>query len=95
MNDKSIGDLIKNYRQKANLTQQDLANQLRLGTAQFVSLFERGHSKVPLETLGQIVKLLNIPDSKVKKILLSEYEKELTRKIDLGRQKISRIQKAR
>ncbi len=72
------------------MTQQELADKLKLGTAQFVSLFERGHSKVPLETLGQIVRLLDIPENKVKKILLSEYERELTSKIEMGRQKVKK-----
>lgn len=87
--DMKIGQLVKDYRIKANYTQLELSQKLGHGTSQFVSLFERGHSKIPLETLGKLVVLLQIPESKVKKCLLEQYAFELDNKLKIGKRKVS------
>lgn len=82
-----IGQIIREYRIKANMTQIQLSEALGHETSQFVSLFERGHSKVPLETLGQLVKILQIPEAKIKKLLLQDFEAELESRISAGKKK--------
>ncbi len=87
--DSEIGQLVKDYRLKANYTQLELSIKLGYETSQFVSLFERGHSKIPLETLGKLVVLLQIPEAKVKKCLLAQYSLELDSKLKLGKKKVT------
>ena len=45
---RELGALAREYRIKANMTQLELANKLGYESMQFVSLFERGISKIPL-----------------------------------------------
>lgn len=82
-----IGNLVKEYRLKSNLTQLDLAKKLGYDSPQFVSLFERGLSKIPLEALGYLVMTLGIPEKKVKKIILDAFEDEIDCKMNLGKLK--------
>lgn len=89
IHDSEIGQLVKDYRLKANYTQLELSIKLGYETSQFVSLFERGHSKIPLETLGKLVVLLQIPEAKVKKCLLAQYSLELDSKLKLGKKKVT------
>jgi transcriptional regulator with XRE-family HTH domain len=80
-----LGNTIKSYRLKAGLTQMDLAEKLGYNTPQFVSLFERGLSKIPLETLGTILVFLKIPEKMVVSILVAGYGQEVRQKISVGK----------
>jgi transcriptional regulator with XRE-family HTH domain len=82
---ENIGNLVRQYRQKSTLTQMELAVKLGYNTPQFVSLFERGLSKIPLETLGQLVVLLKIPEKRIMKLLVTGYESEIHEKISTGK----------
>ncbi len=82
-----LGQLIKDHRRKANLTQKDLAEKLGYDIPQFLSLMENGHAKIPLNILGKIIDLLNIPEKKVVDILISAYRKEAIELIASGRKK--------
>lgn len=84
---QNLGTLVRAYRLKANLTQLQLSKILGYETAQFVSLFERGESKIPMETAGQLVSILGIPEAKVKKMLLADFEREIAEKIKAGKAK--------
>ena len=84
-NHEVLGNTIKNYRVKAHLTQMDLAKKLGYNTPQFVSLFERGLSKIPLETLGSIIVYLKIPEKTVLSLLVQGYEQEVRQKISAGK----------
>ena len=55
-----LGNLIREFRVSSEWTQLQLAEKLGYDSAQFVSLFERGISKIPLETLGKLIILLKI-----------------------------------
>ena len=83
--DIEIGQIIRTLREKKGLTQTDLALKLGYRTPQFVSLFERGLSKVPLETLGQLSVILNFPANHVKDLILRDYEAEISKRIKVGR----------
>jgi transcriptional regulator with XRE-family HTH domain len=80
-----LGTMIRNYRIKSGWTQLELAEKLGYNTPQFVSLFERGLSKIPLETLGRLIIYLKMPEKEVLKILLSTYEADLKHKLSLGK----------
>ena len=77
-----IGEIIKNYRAKAGLTQQELAKQLGYKIPQFISLIENGHSKVPLNIIAELVSILKIPKDLVLDTLVSAYEKEARRHLN-------------
>jgi transcriptional regulator with XRE-family HTH domain len=80
-----LGGLIRNYRIKNNMTQLDLAKKLGYDSTQFVSLFERGMSKVPTNTLGQLIVILGIPEKKVTKVLIDAYQDQLISDISEGK----------
>ena len=81
-----IGTIVREYRLKKGMTQLELSQKLGYETTQFVSLFERGISKIPLATLGQLVVLLGIPEKKVMETLVKAYESHLRQEIVEGKQ---------
>ena len=87
MNDvrRDLGTLIREYRFKKNLTQLHLAQKLGYDSTQFVSLFERGLSKVPHNVLGQLIVILGIPEKKVMDTLMKAYEFNLKSEISSGK----------
>lgn len=86
-----LGSLVREYRIKANMTQLELAKKLGYDSVQFVSLFERSLSKVPLETIGQLVVILGIPEEKIRRNLVAIYETEVRKKISQGKQKAKAV----
>lgn len=84
---KPVGQIIKEYRQKSGMTQMDLADKLGYDIPQFISLMENGHSKVPLNVLGQIISYLSIPEKVIMESLLDAYEKEAKQQITSGKKK--------
>ena len=82
-----MGQFIRDYRIKADMSQLQLAERLGYDSPQFVSLFERNLSKVPLETLGELIVILKIPDAAIRKQLLDFYKQEMNFKIETGKQK--------
>lgn len=83
-NDNYIGNLIRFNRERRKLTQLELANKLGYHNSQFVSLFERGLSKVPNETLGKISKILRIKPKKFITHKVNQFEKHLIEEIAKG-----------
>lgn len=61
---KSIGETIRIYRLKANMTQEDLGKKLFV-TKQAVSKWENGKTLSDIETIKNLVELLNIPHDEV------------------------------
>jgi len=80
-----LGIQIRNHRQLQKMTQLELALKLGYETPQFVSLFERGMSKIPLETLGQLIVILKIPEKKVLKVLIEGFAEETAEKLRMGK----------
>ena len=54
-----IGENVKKYREKANLTQAELAEKVGIGTAS-VSRIERGEKRMKMETLRAFADALDI-----------------------------------
>lgn len=86
---KELGQLVRDYRQKANMTQLELANKLGYESMQFVSLFERGLSKIPPKVIGKLVIILGIPEKKITKSLVDVFVTSLTEQIDEGKRSVS------
>ncbi len=86
---KELGILVREYRLKANMTQLELANKLGYESMQFVSLFERGLSKIPLKVIGKLVIILGIPEKKIVKSLVDIYTNDLMKQIEDGKQSVS------
>lgn len=82
---QDLGSLIREYRIKCNYTQQDLAKKLGYDSTQFISLFERGVSKIPLYILGQLIVFLKIPEKKVLETLMSNYAINIKNEIQSGK----------
>jgi transcriptional regulator with XRE-family HTH domain len=71
-----IGSLFRKYREKKGLTQGEVGNYLNT-SYQFVWQLEKGKCALPLNTIGKLVKFLDIPESQIKRILLDAYEREI------------------
>ena len=86
-NYKQLGDVIKGFRFKADLTQKELAEKLGYSIPQFISLMENGHSKIPMNVLGELISILKIPEKMVLDILVDSYKKEAKEQISIGKRK--------
>ena len=82
---EQIGHIIKEFRVKSGLTQMELASKLGYNTPQFVSLFERGLSKIPLETMGKLIVYLKLPERSVMSALTAAFEQEAKQKVQSGK----------
>ena len=84
-----LGALVKSYRIKAHMTQLQLAQKLGYGSVQFVSLFERGLSKIPAKVIGKLVIILGIPEKKVTSAIVDVFATELVEEINEGKKSVS------
>lgn len=80
----SLQEIIKQARIKKGLTQEDVAVKLGYTSTQFVSLFERGKSKVPHGTIGKLIVVLGLPQKKLEKLLINEFRENLIKSISIG-----------
>ncbi len=83
-----IGELIKEKRESAGLTQSQLAQKLGYDSPQFVSLVERGLSKPPYEMIGKLVVLVGLPEKRIIKFLNNEFSSELLSEIEKGKEAV-------
>lgn len=84
-----LGQIIRDYRIKKKMTQLELAKKLGYDSTQFVSLFERGLSKVPFNVLGQLIVILGIPERKILTMLVNAYESQIKSQIDQGKRDLA------
>lgn len=88
--DVDLGALVRKYRIEAGMTQLDLSTKLGYDSMQFVSLFERGLSKIPLKVIGKLVVLLGIPENKVSKALVDQFKSDLLADIIEGKLEVNK-----
>jgi transcriptional regulator with XRE-family HTH domain len=81
-----IGELIKEKRELAGMTQLELAQKLGYESPQFVSLIERGLSKAPYELIGKCVVILGLPEKQIVSQLKQAFLDELTSEINQGKE---------
>jgi transcriptional regulator with XRE-family HTH domain len=87
---KELGSIIRDFRQKTGMSQLQLAHKLGYDSPQFVSLFERGVSKVPFNILGRLIVVLGIPEKRIVKLIIQAYEAEIKRQINSGKKAANR-----
>jgi transcriptional regulator with XRE-family HTH domain len=85
---KELGSLVRKHRIKDDMTQLELANKLGYESMQFVSLFERGVSKIPLTVLGKLIVILGMSEKQITKIILDDYKNNVIKKILDGQHNI-------
>lgn len=68
--------MIREYRKKKGLTQEQLAERLSISTRQLQRI-EKNETKTSIETLNRIREVLNISDEDIVKILKQEKKKDL------------------
>lgn len=90
---ENFGKMIREYRLVKGWTQAQLAEALGYDNPQFISLIERQQSKVPLQTLGQLVVILGIPEHLIVEDLVQQYESAVASEIEQGK-KTARKKKA-
>lgn len=69
--------MLKEMREKAGLTQMQVAEALGYSSAQFISNWEAGKARPPLKTLPRLAKMYGVPAAKFRKMRLTEYENKL------------------
>ena len=74
---KILGEYLYERRLAKEITQGDLATALGYASPQFVSNWERGLAKPPLETLKRMIKILDIDVEELLTILMKMEEKRL------------------
>lgn len=77
-------ELIRKARIKKGLTQLELARKLGFTNSQFVSLFERGLSKVPNEVYGKLHIILGVSVQHFVGKKVSEFREETIKGICKG-----------
>lgn len=70
---RALGPACKQYRQRAQLSQMDVAQSLGYGSAQIISNFERGLCSLPHKKLFEYGRLCKIPESVVLGIELADH----------------------
>lgn len=75
-------NLIKSYRELANLSQAELAKKLGYTSPQFVSNIERGLSEMPTKKLKLLQKVLNIPTQKLIAMKLKPIKERLQKALE-------------
>ena len=73
----NLGKFIKHKREQKQLTQKQLADGLGYPNAQFISLMENGHSKVPLDIATRLCKVLSVKPKAMFVHFINEYKKEI------------------
>ena len=77
----NIGKLIREKREQKELTQLQLAKMLGYETSQFVSLFERGLSKVPNDVLAKLIHLIGIDRHYIYKMMIEDYSQRIKKEL--------------
>lgn len=81
-NSGDLAQLLKDARLKKDLSQKEVALQLGYSSPQFISNWERGLAQPPLKVLRQLVKIYGLPEKKVLRIILKDFEKRLYKQFD-------------
>jgi transcriptional regulator with XRE-family HTH domain len=72
-----LGAFLKAKREKANLTQKDIADRLGYSTPQFISSWERGEREPPMNVIWQISSIYRISAEKLFDVMLAYRQKML------------------
>lgn len=73
----NIGKFLKASREKAGLSQREVAEHLGYTTAQFVSNWERGLITPPVATMSVLLGLYKMSKKELTDLLIAEYKYSL------------------
>ncbi|MBL7555634.1 MAG: helix-turn-helix transcriptional regulator [Bdellovibrionaceae bacterium] len=90
---KQIAEIIRKRRIEMNMTQAQVSGLLGYDNCQFLSTIERGLSKCPVQTLGALSIILNIPQERFISILLTDYKNQLIDSLNAGSKMIKSARK--
>jgi transcriptional regulator with XRE-family HTH domain len=80
-NRKELGAFLESKRVAAGLTQRNIAKALGYSTPQFVSNWERGQSRPPLNKISKIAKLIGVDPNELFELVLEATVSEVTKGI--------------
>jgi transcriptional regulator with XRE-family HTH domain len=81
---KEIGAIVREHRLTKGMTMLEVATLLGYSSPQFISLFERGVSKIPLDVLGRLTVILKIPRTRLYSSLIEESSRKIKEDILKG-----------
>tara|TARA_B110001454_G_scaffold219194_1_gene251351 strand:- start:105028 stop:105321 length:294 start_codon:yes stop_codon:yes gene_type:complete len=91
---KQIAEIIRKRRIELNMTQAQVSELLGYDSCQFVSSIERGLAKCPLQTLGSLSIILDIPKERFVSILVTDYKDRLFDSLNTGSKMVKATRKA-
>jgi transcriptional regulator with XRE-family HTH domain len=74
---RAAGSWLRAQRQKAGLSQMDLANKLGFKYYTFISQIENGFGRVPSQSMGDWARALGVRPSRFARVLLGYYDPAL------------------
>lgn len=80
---EGLSIFFKEAREKAGLTQKEVAQTLGYSSPQFISNWERGVCGVPMSALRELIRLYSLKTSEVIDLILESEEKTLKRNLKL------------
>lgn len=78
-----LGQILKEYREKADATQSEVAERLGYATPQFISNIERGVSVAPLPLLNGLISLYKVKPDRIIKVLVDGGRKTILREFGI------------
>lgn len=82
---QELAKVVKEFRIKKGMTQLELSEKLGYETPQFISIMERGLAKIPLNVIGQLVVILEVPEKKITRLLIEAYKEEVLAQLHQGK----------
>lgn len=90
-----IGIIIRDARQKKEITQKELSLDLGFTSTQYISNLERGITTMSADNLGKICSILEIPADYIQKLLVDEYAKKLEIGFKEGESQVAKLNEFR
>ena len=80
---KKVGQFLKATREKAGLTQAEVANKMGYTSPQFISNIERGASVAPLNLLARLMDMYGASPEPLIRIMLQSQSELLRKKLSV------------
>lgn len=71
---QTLGALVKKYRDKKELTQKNVADQIGLSSTRLIHLWESGKKSFPIPRLKEICLMVDLPIKKVRSLIVNQLE---------------------
>lgn len=74
---KTLGNMLKDSREKNGFSQKEISSRLGYSSPQFISNIERGLCAPPLSKLKQLIEVYKLNPDKVVRLILKEEKRKL------------------